>query len=258
MAGHILRHALILVSRRWTDSCTMVNTRVRCEGSVDKVTMVISKPMLITNTYLGRANQGHADVMYTHMVPERRFMLSAAGTVDVCPILPEEGRVSHHQTSACCSSASRTSSSGLSACNTISCAWCKCSMFRIHVPVSQLQREFAACYAQHHVVQSRCTRTNVGVTCRGQHNGPQQPTDAPWKLMGRVVTEDTIRISREQKYMLISSAAATASGLSNEEFDSRLQVRTAVSTRIQLYISYHCITIIHAGVRPVLVSAPIN
>jgi hypothetical protein len=75
--------------------------------------------------------------------------------------------------------------------------------------------------------------------------------------MGRV-TEETIRIYCEQKYMLISSAAATASGLSNEEFESRLQVRTSVSACIQLYMYMVCITNIHTGGRPVLSSALIN
>ncbi len=63
----------------------------------------------------------------------------------------------------------------------------------------------------------------TSLACRASGAAQQPAGEQPWKLMGRVVTEESIQLSQQQKRALITSAAATASGLAPEEFDARLQ-----------------------------------
>ncbi|GMH43404.1 hypothetical protein BSKO_11326 [Bryopsis sp. KO-2023] len=56
---------------------------------------------------------------------------------------------------------------------------------------------------------------------KGNDLGDPSP---PWKLMGRVVTEDSVALRVEQVRKLVISAAARKSSLKEEDFENRLEV----------------------------------
>ena len=102
--------------------------------------------------------------------------------------------------------------------------------FRIHVPASPLLQQHRPSHHAHHACRQQPPSALLAPACRAS-DAQQAAGEQPWKLMGRVVTEESIQFSQQQKQALISSAAATASGLPPEEFDARLQASSPLPAR---------------------------